>query len=249
MNQQKTNVNEIDLLALCRALLKKWQMLVLVALCGAVLMLNYTEFLVKPTYTSTTKVYIMTKYNSEQSSVTTSDLSISAQFTEDYMDLVKSRTVIEGVISTLDLNYSYEKLAGNVSASATSNSSRILNISVVDTDPKLAMEIANEIREMVSAQITETTGADAVNVVEYANLPTSKTSPSLMKNCIIGALVGFVIMAAIIVVEYLMDDSIKTVDDVEKYLGLNVLTTIPALGSNDKKKKRRKKVSRKAGKK
>ena len=244
---QTDDEKEIDLLALFRALLKRWQMILLVAMCGAVLMLNYTEYMVKPKYTSTTKVYIMTKYNSESSSVTTSDLSISAQFTEDYMDLVTSRTVIEGVISTLDLDYSYERLSKSVSASATSNSSRILNISVVDSDPKLAMDIANAIREMVSAQITETTGADAVNVVEYANLPTSKTSPSLSKNCIIGFAVGFVIMAAIVVVEFLMDDSIKTVDDVEKYLGLNVLTTIPAL-DNDGKNKKRKKAKRKAGK-
>ena len=83
---------------------------------------------------------------------------------------------------------------------------------------------------------------DAVNVVDMANIPNEKSSPSLSKNGIIGGLLGVILATAIILIVYLTNDTVKTPEDVEKYLGLSVLGTIPyssKMGNKSKKKKKR----------
>ena len=79
--------------------------------------------------------------------------------------------------------------------------------------------------------------ADAVNTIEEANLPSSPSSPNVTRNIAIGAMLGILIAAGIIVLIYILDDTIKTPDDVEHYLGLNVLTSIPIEEGVKKSKK------------
>ena len=82
-------------------------------------------------------------------------------------------------------------------------------------------------RDSVSIQITEIMDADAVNTVEEGNLPTSPSSPSIPRNIAIGALLGLLLAMGVITLIFILDDTIKTPDDVEHYLGLNTLTSIP----------------------
>ena len=101
----------------------------------------------------------------------------------------------------------------------------------------MAKEIADALRDSVSIQITEIMEADAVNTIEGANLPTEPSSPSVMKNIAIGGLLGILIAAGIIILIFVLDDTIKTPDDVEYYLGLNTLTSIPIQEGVKKSKK------------
>ena len=86
--------------------------------------------------------------------------------------------------------------------------------------PKLAKEIADAVRESASVQITQITDADAVNMVEEGNLPKNPTSPNTMKNAMLGGILGIFLALGAIVLIYILDDTIKTPDDVERYLGL-----------------------------
>lgn len=109
----------------------------------------------------------------------------------------------------------------------------MLSITVTDTDPMLAMEIANSIREAAALHIKSVMDIEAVNVVDMANLPTDKANPSVFKWTLIGSLIGAFVVMAIVIVVYILDDTIKNSDDVEKYLGLSTLALIPL--SADKK--------------
>ena len=87
---------------------------------------------------------------------------------------------------------------------------------------------------------------DAVNIVEDANLPEDKSAPSCSKWTIVAGLIGFLIMAALIIIRYVLDDSIKTSDDVEKYLGLSTLSLIPLdEGLNKEKVEKKREQERK----
>lgn len=92
-------------------------------------------------------------------------------------------------------------------------------------------------RESASVQITQITDADAVNMVEEGNLPKNPTSPNTMKNAMLGGILGIFLALGAIVLIYILDDTIKTPDDVERYLGLTVLTSIPIASGTPAAKK------------
>ena len=222
---KETENIEIDLREIFGVLLHRlWIIIVAALVCGAVaFMLSF--FIITPQYQSTTKVYILNKQNAS-GSVTYSDVQLSATLSKDYEQLVTSRYVIEGVIKELNLDETYESLVGRVSAS-NATGTRIIAITVTDPDPAQAQRMANSVRDLAAKHITEVMDIEAVNVVDQANLPDSPVSPSISKWTIIGALVGIIISAAVIIIQHLLDDTIKTSEDVEKYLGLSTLALIP----------------------
>ena len=222
---KETENIEIDLREIFGVLLHRlWIIIVAALVCGAVAFM-FSFFIITPQYQSTTKVYILNKQNAS-GSVTYSDVQLSATLSKDYQQLVTSRYVIEGVIKELNLDETYESLVGRVSASNATDT-RIIAITVTDPDPAQAQRMANSVRDLAAKHITEVMDIEAVNVVDQANLPDSPVSPSISKWTIIGALVGIIISAAVIIIQHLLDDTIKTSEDVEKYLGLSTLALIP----------------------
>lgn len=152
------------------------------------------------------------------------------------MELVKSRPVLEQVIAVLNLDMTSEELSEMITVENTADT-RILTIRVESEDPKEAKAIADAVCESVSVQIPEIMNADSVNTVEEGNLPTSPSSPNLMKNMALGGLLGLLLAIGIIALIYILDDTVKTPEDVENFLGLNVLTSIPISEGFKKTKK------------
>ena len=240
METNKNNdVIEIDLIEVLHVLLGRAWMIILVGITAAIIGFAMSFFVIRPTYESTTKIYILNKSDSQ--TVTYSDVQLGTQLTKDYSELINSRYVIEEVIQKLKLNLDYKELKDKVNVSSPTDT-RIVAITVSDYDPVVAMNIANAIRESASAHIRNVMDIDAVNVVESANMPTEKSSPSYFKWTLIGGFLGCVLMCVIVVVRYLLDDTIKTSEDVERYLGLSTLGLIPIIedsNATDKKSKKR----------
>ena len=194
-----------------------------------------SKFLIHPVYDSTTKIYILNK--EENQTVTYSDVQISTQLTQDYAELIKSRYVLEEVIQRLNLvDIDYEDLS-KVLKVDTPSDTRIVAITARDDDPLMAMQIANCIREVASEHITNVMDIDAINVAETANVPTQKAGPSVMRWTIIAGFLGAVLVAFFAILEYLLDDTIKSNDDVERYLGLSTLALVPLTTEETDKKK------------
>ena len=240
--EPKNNINdeiEIDLLEIFGLFLSRWILILLVALTTAMIGFAISFFMIDPTYESTTKIYILNK--NENQNVTYSDMQLGTQLTKDYSELINSRYVLEEVIQKLHLDLDYQGLKDKVSVSTPSDT-RIVSITVTDTDPVEAMNIANAVRESASNHIGNVMDIDAVNVVESANMPTKKAGPSYTKWTMIGGVLGAFIICAVILIHYLLDDTIKTSEDIERYLGLSTLGLIPVIetGDNTKKKKKKK---------
>ena len=238
---------DIDLSEIIGALLKKAHIILLSGIIVALLAFIGTKLFITPMYTSETKVYVLSKSDGA-AGVTTSDLQAGSYLTKDYSELVTSRTVMEQVIALLNLDMKPEELMKMVSVESATDS-RILTIKVENEDPKKAKEIADAVREAVSVQITEIMVADAVNTVQKADLPDEPSSPSTMKNTLIGGILGLFLAIAVIVLVTLLDDTVKTPEDVEKYLGLNTLTSIPIVDGAKKNKKTKGLSARKLAKK
>ena len=227
---------EIDLGEIVHLLLSKLWIIILsgVVFCLATVM--GTMLLVTPKYESTTKIVVLSKQDSN--TLTNQDMQISTSLTKDYVELIKSRTVLEGVIAQLNLNITYQQLLGKLTVD-TSTDSRIVTIIVSDEDPYTASEMANAIRDMAAEHIQSVMDIEAVNVVDSANIPSEKASPSLAKNGVIGGLLGVIIAMAIVIIIYLTNDTIKVEEDVERYLGLSVLGSIPYSEKESRSKKQK----------
>lgn len=229
---------EIDLAEVLMVLVEKIPMMAAVGLFTALVAFLVSRFVIAPAYESTTRIYILNKQ--ENANVTYSDLQMGTQLTKDYAELIQSRFVLEEVIQQLGLEMNYEQLKGQVSVTTPSDT-RIISITVRDHNPAQAMETANAIREAAAIHITNVMDIEAVNVAETADMPTKKSSPSVGKNTLLGGILGVLLVAAVTVVLYLTNDTIKTSEDVEKYLGLSTLALIPlAEGEKKGKKKGRK---------
>lgn len=239
-NYQKEEI-EIDLGQLFISLLSKWYLIVLAGVSCALIALVITKFLMTPMYTSATSVYVLNKQDSQ--SVTYSDLQTGTQLTKDYAQLIQSRTVTEQVIANLGLPLTSEQLSKRIQVTSPTDT-RILEISVENENPEMAMKIANQVREVAAVHIKDVMDIQAVNIVDEANVPLVKSSPSTTKNVLLGGILGGFVSVLIIVIKVILDDTIKTPDDIESYLGISCIGTIPYTSGSSKKnsKKGRKAV-------
>lgn len=229
---------EIDLLELFHILLGRIGLILNVGLLAAISCFIISKFVMTPFYESTTKIYILNK--TESTSVTYSDVQMGTQLTKDYAQLIGSRYVLEEVIQKLGLeDMTYAELLKTVSIN-TPTDTRIVSITVENTDPVQAMKIANCIREVAGEHIQNVMDIEAVNVVETANMPTRKAGPPVFRWTFIGGVIGVLLVCAMILMQYLMDDTVKSAEDVEKYLGLSTLALIPLTEDTTDKKKQRK---------
>lgn len=241
-NVKENDEITIDLTELFMTLWSKAHIIILSGILLGLLAFVGTKLFITPMYTSTTKFYVLTK-TTDSGNVTYSDLQTGSQLTKDYAELVKSRPVLEEVVSVLNLDMDTQELADKITVT-TPTDTRVMSINVEDAQPKQARDIADAVRQAVGIQIQEIMDVDSVKTVEEANLPDSPSSPSVMRNTLIGAILGILISAGIIILVFMLDDTVKTPEDVETYLGLNVLASIPIYdGANTKNKKRVKGLS------
>ena len=221
-NTQKDEI-EIDLREIFGVLRARFVSILASGVILAALFGLGTSFLIEPDYISSSKLYIV---NQTSSITSLADLQTGTQLTQDYMVLVKSRPVLEKVISNLGLDISYEDLVSMVSL-ANETDTRILTITVTTNDPYMAKEIVDEITSVSISRIATIMNVTEPTIVEYGHLESSPSSPNLKKNVLIGGLIGLVVSAGFAVVMFLLNDTIRTEEDVTKYLGLNTLGNIP----------------------
>lgn len=228
---------EIDLIDLAWALLDKIHYIVLCFLIGAVIMNAYSYFLVRPTYKSTAKMYVVSA--SKNSVVDLDALNIGTSLTADYEQLMLSYPVLEQVINKLNLDMDSDILAKMITLENPTDT-RILNINVVSTDPKSARDIANTLMDVSVDYLPKTMSTNAPNVAQKAKLADHKDGPSYTKYTVIGALAGAFLYCMYLVVKYLMDDTIHTADDMEKYFDIVPLAVIPDVSELASEKQQKK---------
>lgn len=232
---------EIDLREIFYALKAKILLILMVALIGACVAAAYTQFLMTPIYSSTSSMLVLSK---ETTLTSLADLQLGASLTSDYTVLIKSTPVLEQVIENLNLDMTTEQLRDTVTINNPADT-RILEITVNNADSSLAKDIVDEIANVSSSYIGDKMEVIPPKIIEVGKIATVRTSPSVKKNTALGFLLGFVACAAVVVIFAVMDDTIKTEEDIEKYLGVSVLAKVPdrkdfvnGKGRSHKKKKK-----------
>lgn len=196
---------------------------------------TYTKFLITPQYSASSTMYIL-------SSTTTISgggvsLALSERLAADFLILAKSRPVLEEVADRIGEGVTADMLAGSVTV-ANPEGSHLLKVTVTNADPKLAKKIADTMASVVAKQIAEVMDTDKPNLMESAVEPVAPISPNLIKNTVMGGVIGAALAVAAMILLYMLDDTVKDEEDVKKYLGVNTLATFP-----ERRKKKRKSVA------
>ncbi len=242
--ENKTFEEEIDLVWLFYALFRKLWLIIAVAIVCACGMAGYTHFRIAPTYTSTSTMLVLTK---ETTLTSLADLQLGSQLTKDYAVLITSRPVLNEVINNLDLKMNYKQLKQRV-VIENAEDTRILSISVTTNNAKQAKAIVDELANVSSAYIGDKMEVNPPKIIEEGESVGIKTGPNLVKNVIIGFMAGAFFVCAVIVVLELLNDTIQTEDDIERYLGIPALAVVPDKTETAKKSKKEMKKNKTRGK-
>jgi len=230
MEEKQFDEIEIDLLQLLGVLWEKVLWIVGATVGAALIALLITVFLMTPMYESTASVYIINRQGTE-GSATSSDLSAATSLTYDFEQMVTTNLVLEPTIRRLNLDMTTEQLAQRITVDNPTNT-RILKITVTDEEPERAKRIVDTLADISANAIVEVMEIERVNSIDRGIVPLRPSSPSAKKNVLIGGLAGAFVSCAAVVLRFLLDDTIKNEEDVEKYLNVSVLGSIPDMENN-----------------
>lgn len=214
---------EIDLVEVFFVLLHHWKSLLLSFLIGAAVFGAYHNMMVKPVYRATTELYI----TSTDSVISLQDLQVGSALTADYQSIITSRAVLNKVIDDLKLDTDYKGLQKLISVSNPAGT-HIIRTSVSTNNLALSRDIANDLLIVSIDRIYQIVGTSEPTIIDYSEAQAVEdATPGLIKYLALGGLVGFALVAAILSVETILNSTLKTDEDIEKYLQLPVLSAVP----------------------
>lgn len=237
---------EIDLVALFHELMKHIKAIIASTVLLAAVFGLYSGITFVPEYEASSEMYVLTKSTSITS---LADIQVGSSLTNDYEYVITGRTVLTQVIENLDMDETYEELKQRVEIENPTDT-RVIRIVVTDTDLDDAKTVADEIANVSSAYIADNMDQSQPKIIQTAYASKIPVNNNIVRNTLIGAVIGLLLAAGIVVVGYLLDDTISTTEDMELKTGLKVLAVLPLDqeeydGSKKKGKKKNKSQSKK----
>ena len=223
MNNQEANTIEIDVLSLLRTIWRKKLLILLTAILTTGLAFAYSAFLVTPQYDSTTRLYVVNQSGDNGAGITNQDLQAGSFLVQDYKEIILSQDVLKNVTTTLGIT---EDIKDKITVTIPTDT-RILSITVRDSDPNQAATIANTLRDEAAKKIIEVTKVSDVTTLEAALPAENPSTPQTKRNLVLGFIVGAFLATALVLVLEVLDDRVKRPQDIEEGLGMTLLGLVP----------------------
>ena len=225
---KEQNMMEIDVFHLLKILWKRKILIALVAFVTGIVAFAYSSFIVKPEFTSTTRIYVVNRNQGDKPGLTNQDLQAGSYLVKDYREIILSQDVLEKVATDLKLELPPKGLASKIKVTVPVDT-RIVSISVTDRAPEEASRIANSLREVAAQKIISVTRVSDVTTLEEARPATSPSSPNIRRNTMVGFLAGAVVMVVTVLLVELLDTRVKRPEDIEDVLQIALLGVVPNL--------------------
>lgn len=223
MNSNDNASIEIDVLYLLRKLWSRKFFIIFIALVVGTIALLGSVFLIKPKYTSTTRIYVV---NRTADGITNQDLQAGSYLVKDYQEVITSNEVLSSVIDKEKLSLTPNELSSMISVTIPTDT-RVISISVEDDNAQEATTIANTVREVAAEKIKAVTKVDDVTTLEAAEVPKEPSSPNIKRNTLIGVIAGGGLAVISIIILEVLDDRVRRPEDIEDVLGLPLLGIVP----------------------
>ena len=225
---KEQNTMEIDVFQLLNTLWKRKLIIALAAIVTGAIAFAYSSFIIKPEYTSTTRIYVVNRNQGDKTGLTNQDLQAGSYLVKDYREIILSQDVLEKVVTDLKLNMSTKGLASKIQVTVPVDT-RIVSISVKDKQPEEASRIANSLREVAAQKIINVTRVSDVTTLEEARPATSPSSPNIRRNTLIAFLGGLGVVVVVVLLVELLDVRVKRPEDIEDVMQIPLLGVIPNL--------------------
>ncbi|HGS3489023.1 TPA: Wzz/FepE/Etk N-terminal domain-containing protein [Streptococcus pneumoniae] len=225
---KEQNTMEIDVFQLLNTLWKRKLIIALVAIVTGAIAFSYSSFIIKPEYTSTTRIYVVNRNQGDKSGLTNQDLQAGSYLVKDYREIILSQDVLEKVVTDLQLDMPTKNLASKIQVTVPVDT-RIVSISVKDKQPEEASRITNSLRKIAAKKIISVTRVSDVTTLEEARPATSPSSPNIRRNTLIGFLGGLGVVVMVVLLVELLDVRVKRPEDIEDDMQIPLLGVIPNL--------------------
>ena len=219
---------EIDLKELAKLLWKKAWIILLCVVILASATFAYTKAFVEPMYTATVMIYVNNNSNRNNNALSSSDLAVALRLVSTYINILKSDSVLEEVVEKTGVSLTASQIRNMLSAEAVEET-EMFQISITSPNPKMSADVANAIANIAPEKIAEIIEGSSAKIIDYAREPKVQSSPSYVKNAIIGGGVGLILAVAGILVHMLLDIRVKREEDLARISDIPVLGRIPNL--------------------
>ena len=226
-------MEEIDLKEIIGVFWEKKVTIILLMAIFMVIGFIYTSFFVVPKYSASTTLVLAQSASKEDGTITTNDVTLNSKLISTYSGLLESSKVTRQVITNLGIDDSEASIKNNVSVSAETGTD-IIKITVKNTDPEKAADIANEMAVVFAEEVKRLYGMDNINTLDVAEPNEVPSNVNLTKTIIIFGVIGAVIGVGYVFVLFMLDNSIKSSEDIEKAMGITVLANIPVYEADTK---------------
>ena len=211
---------EIDVVQMLKVLWKRKLIIALAAIISGAIAFGYSSFVIKPEFTSTTRIYVVNRNQGDKPGLTNQDLQAGSYLVKDYREIILSQDVLEKVVADQKLNIDAKTLARKVQVTVPADT-RIVSISVRDRKPEEASRIANTLREVAAEKIIAVTRVSDVTTLEEARPAQSPSSPNIRRNTILGFGAGAGLVIVVVLIIELLDDRVKRPEDIEEVMHLS----------------------------
>lgn len=215
----------IDLLEVLEVVRQHILIIVLVTVIAAAAGFGFSRFVMVPQYEASALMIVNTRQDTT-ANVTSDQINSATKLVSTYSIIIKSDTVLQQVISNLGLTLTYDQLKERVTVSAVDDT-QVMQITVHSDNPEWARQVCEQITTISPDVILESVEAGSVKLISQAAVTAEPVSPNVMKNTAVAAVLGLVASIGIVVLRELLDNKIKSEDDIRKYLDLPVVGVIP----------------------
>lgn len=228
---------ELDLKQLIVALLRKWWLIGLCALLVGGAAYFYTSHFITPMYRASVSIYVnngSAQTGSDSDYISGTNLATSQRLVTTYVNIIRSNRVLQKVVEQSDLGLTVEQIRNMMSASSVEDT-EMFYIYVSSADPQLAAQVANAVAAVAPDEIADILEGSSTKIIDYAEVPIYRYTPSFRKNTFLGCCVGAALAVVYVVLRTILDKRIKSEDDLERLFDLPVLGVIPEFDSERKK--------------
>jgi capsular polysaccharide biosynthesis protein len=224
------HLEELDLRDIIHIIQKRFWIIVTLTILAALLVGTISAFFLDDIYaSSTTLIVSKQKENSNINDLQLNDINLSRNLVDTYSVIIKSDRVLEKVLKEVNLALPIGELRSKIDVNPENNT-EIIRITIEDTNPEIARDIANSVARVFMNEVTTLLRMDNVQVIDLAKASPSPVKPNVKMNTLIAAMVGLMAGIGIAFLIEMLDNTIKTPEDVQKYMDIPVIGIIPDFG-------------------
>lgn len=221
-------MEELDVRQIFTYLKRHFWLIICIVLVAASLSATITYFFITPQYEASATLYVFNDSNRSDTSISTTDITTSQKLIATYSVIMQSDNVIHKVIETTNLRYTPSQIRKMFTGTSVNNT-EVMKVTITSSDPVDSMVLANAFIDVAPDEILRVIKAGAVEILDRAEIPQQPSSPSMMKNIAIGAVLGVIAAVAFVILYELFNTKVRNEENLLRVVKAPVIGYIPDL--------------------